>query len=211
MADKANRFSTAMSVGCSSVAATLTVGGYLFDEVIRFEEQDDFDTLLAASSFGSEQARAIRGQTPVAAREHARQVQDGEEKCALVRQDQAPAPANLRAASVPSVLFFGPGSAVLGCGADIVLQPIVRSARSQHLTVSITGYAADAGTAGSNLVLSDERATAVARKLVALGVPATQITQVAGVGTAGQPDEAKCAQLRYVVILLLPENRSSPS
>ena len=42
---------------------------------------DDFDELLAASSFGSEQARAIREQTSAAAREHARRILDGEEKC----------------------------------------------------------------------------------------------------------------------------------
>jgi hypothetical protein len=50
-------------------------------------EEEDFDALLAASSFGSEQALAIRAQTPAAAREHARRVLDGEEKCAPVEGD----------------------------------------------------------------------------------------------------------------------------
>lgn len=203
MADKANRFSAAMSVGCSAVAATLMAGNYLFHEGDLFEE-DDFDTLLAASSFGSEQARAIRGQTPAAAREHARRVLDGEEKCALVWPDRAPAPASLRSASVPSVLFFGSNNAVLGRSADIVLQPIARWARSQHLTVSITGYASDGGSAGYNLALSKQRANAVRDKLIALGVRATQINQITGAGTAGQPDEAICAYLRRVVIILSP-------
>ena len=50
-------------------------------------EEDDFDALLAASSFGSEQALAIREQMPATAREHARRVLDGEEKCAPVEGD----------------------------------------------------------------------------------------------------------------------------
>jgi hypothetical protein len=50
-------------------------------------EEDDFDALLAASSFGSEQARAIREQVPPTAREHARRVLDGEEKCAPADSD----------------------------------------------------------------------------------------------------------------------------
>ena len=50
-------------------------------------DEEDFDALLAASSFGSGQARAIREQTPAAAREHARRVLAGEEKCAPVEGD----------------------------------------------------------------------------------------------------------------------------
>ena len=87
-------------------------------------EEEDFDALLAASSFGSEQACAIREQTPPAAREHARRVLVGKEKSALVQPDLAPAPANSRAAIVPSVLFFGSNNAALGRSADIVLQPL---------------------------------------------------------------------------------------
>jgi hypothetical protein len=49
--------------------------------------EEDFDGLLAASSLGSEQARAIREQAPAAAREHARRVLGGEEKCAPVECD----------------------------------------------------------------------------------------------------------------------------
>jgi outer membrane protein OmpA-like peptidoglycan-associated protein len=204
VADKANRFSAARSVACSPVAPILTVGGYLSHEVIPFLEGDDFDTLLAASSFGSEQARAIRGQAPAAAREPARRVLADEEKCSLVRSNLAPALAYLRAASVPSVLFFGFNDAALEHSADIVLQPIAQWARSQHLTVSITGYAADGGSADYNFALSEQRANAVRDKLIGLGVPATQITHVTGVGTAGQPHDAICAYLRRVVIALSP-------
>jgi hypothetical protein len=42
-------------------------------------DAEHFDAMLAASSLGSEQARAIRGQAPPAAREHARRVLNGEE------------------------------------------------------------------------------------------------------------------------------------
>ena len=60
---------------------TMTIA--IMDGPLREEdnsgEEDDFDALLAASSFGSEQARAIREQTPTAAREHARRVLDGQE------------------------------------------------------------------------------------------------------------------------------------
>jgi len=48
---------------------------------------EDFDALLAASSLGSEQARAIRKQTPGAAREHARRVLERQEKCAPIEED----------------------------------------------------------------------------------------------------------------------------
>jgi len=44
-------------------------------------EDDEFDGLLAASSFGSLQALAIRQRTPASAREHAQRVVDGEEMC----------------------------------------------------------------------------------------------------------------------------------
>lgn len=51
------------------------------------DDEEDFDALLAASSFGSEQARAIREQIHAAARERVRRVLDGEEECAPVEGD----------------------------------------------------------------------------------------------------------------------------
>lgn len=72
MIDK-GRFTTSLPAGC-------TAGKGLADE-------EDFDTLLAGSSLGSEQAMAIRGQVPAAAREHAQRVLDGEEQCAPVEGD----------------------------------------------------------------------------------------------------------------------------
>lgn len=74
MIDKADRFTAASPAG--SKAGDNPPG-----------DDEDFDALLAASSFGSEQARAIREQTPAAAREHARRVLADEEKCAPVEGD----------------------------------------------------------------------------------------------------------------------------
>ena len=84
-------------------------------------------------------------------------------------------------------------------------------AQGHHLTVTIAGYASpDGGTDAYNLALSAERARAVQARLIALGVPASLIVKVVGLGTAGKPrsacyhnghlDEAICARLRRVVI-----------
>ncbi len=115
--------------------------------------------------------------------------------------------------SVPSDLLFALNSATLLPGADGVLGPLAARARSGHLLVAITGYASpDGGSAAYNITLSRARALAVRVRLVALGLPPGQITGVTGLGTdgktsqtcdvAGQLDEAICAQLRRVVVLL---------
>ena len=115
--------------------------------------------------------------------------------------------------SVPSDELFAFDSAVLLPGADAVLGPLAAKARSGHLLVTVTGYASpDGGSAAYNLALSRARALAVRARLVALGLPPGQITRVTGLGTdgktsqacdvAGQFDEAVCAQLRRVVVLL---------
>jgi len=115
--------------------------------------------------------------------------------------------------SVPSDELFAFNSATLLPGADGVLGPLAARARAGHLLVSITGYASpDGGSAAYNLVLSRARALAVRARLVALGLPPTQLTQVTGLGVdgktsqacvvAGQFDEAACALMRRVVILL---------
>ena len=115
--------------------------------------------------------------------------------------------------SVPSDELFAFNRAVLLPGADGVLGPLAAKARSGHLLVTITGYASpDGGSAAYNLALSRARALAVSARLVTLGLPPGQITRVTGLGTggktaqacevAGQFDEAICAQLRRVVVLL---------
>lgn len=122
--------------------------------------------------------------------------------------------------SVPADELFAFNSASLLAGADGVLGPLASRARAQHQFVTITGYASpDGGSAAYNLALSRDRALAVRNRLVALGLPASQIDRVAGLGTAGQPpracdlhgqlDEAICAGLRRVVILLIPQTAAA--
>ena len=117
--------------------------------------------------------------------------------------------------TLPDTLLFPYGSSTLVPSADTILQPIAQRARSQHQLVSITGYASpDGGNHAYNLALSARRANAVRDRLLALGLPARQTGQVTGAGTAGksrdaclihgQLDEATCAQLRKVVIVLSP-------
>jgi len=122
--------------------------------------------------------------------------------------------------SVPAEEFFAFDSAHLLPGADAILSPIAVRARAGHLLVSITGYASpDGGTAAYNLALSHRRAQSVQARLLALGVPPGQITHVTGEGIAGttpqtcyrngQLDEAVCAALRRVVILLTPQTAAT--
>jgi len=121
--------------------------------------------------------------------------------------------------TVPDALLFHFNSATLLPTAGSILQPIAMQARSQHLRVSIIGHASpDGGTAAYNTALSTLRAITVSNGLVALGLSDDQIVKVTGVGTAGQLpdaclvqgqlDEAVCAKLRNVVILLSPPPRS---
>lgn len=116
---------------------------------------------------------------------------------------------------VPAAAFFPFNSAQLLSGANAILSPLATEARIHHLDVSITGYASpDGGTVSYNKALSSRRAMAVAARLMALGIPAHQIINVAGQGTAdetsqacyrgGNLKEAACAKLRRVVILLSP-------
>ena len=113
---------------------------------------------------------------------------------------------------VPADLLFAFNSATLLPGANSYLAPVAARAGTGHFSVSITGQASpDGGTASYNLRLSVSRAQAVQRRLITLGLPARQITQVNGIGTAGRSctvngtlDESECAQLRRVVITLSP-------
>jgi outer membrane protein OmpA-like peptidoglycan-associated protein len=124
-------------------------------------------------------------------------------------------PGGTTTTSLPDALLFPFDSATLLPSADSVLQPLVEQARQRQLRVSIAGYASpDGGSAGYNLALSRRRAEAVSARLQALGLPAAQIISVTGLGTAGESpnaciaggrlDEAICAQMRRVVVVLSP-------
>ena len=117
--------------------------------------------------------------------------------------------------SVPSDALFGFNSAALLPGTNSLLGPLVAQAKASGEQMSITGYASpDGGSVAYNKALSEQRARAVQTRLISLGVPAVQISSVEGLGTDGespqacqvngQLNEAKCAQLRRVVILLYP-------
>ena len=88
---------------------------------------------------------------------------------------------------VPADLLFAFNSATLLPGANSYLAPIAARAGAGSFSVSITGQASpDGGSASYNLRLSVLRAQAVQRRLIMLGLSARQITQVNGIGTAGQ-------------------------
>jgi outer membrane protein OmpA-like peptidoglycan-associated protein len=117
--------------------------------------------------------------------------------------------------NIPADMFFRLNSSQLLPGADSILGPLAARAVARHLQVSITGFASpETGSPSYNQQLSLARAKSVQAHLIALGVAAGQIVQVNGVGTAGQAaaacyrggrlDEAVCAKLRRVLILLSP-------
>jgi outer membrane protein OmpA-like peptidoglycan-associated protein len=109
---------------------------------------------------------------------------------------------------LPADLLFALNSAALVAGADSYLAPIAARHQAGKFQVSIIGQASpDGGTASYNLTLSLARARVVQARLIALGVPADKIIRVSGIGTDHQSctvhgtlDEAKCAQLRRVVV-----------
>ena len=122
--------------------------------------------------------------------------------------------------SVPADEFFDFGSARLLPGADAILSPLAAKAIAHNLLVSISGYASpDGGSEAYNQALSTVRAEAVRARLISLGVSAAQIVRATGFGTAGKTrgacsrnghiDEAVCAQLRRVMILLSPDPAAS--
>lgn len=124
-------------------------------------------------------------------------------------------PGGVTIVNLPDALLFAFNSAKLLPYADAVLRPLVLQAVRHHLLVSIIGHASpDGGSYAYNLSLSSHRARSVGNRIVKLGLPPTQITQIVGVGTAGQRpnaclvdgrfDEAICAQKRRVVITLSP-------
>ena len=117
--------------------------------------------------------------------------------------------------SIPADMFFRLDRSQLLPGADSILGPLAARASSGHLLVSITGFASpESGSDAYNQALSLARARSVEARMIALGVSAGQIVQVAGDGTAGKTatacyrggylDKAVCAQMRRVVILLSP-------
>ena len=116
--------------------------------------------------------------------------------------------------SIPSdLLGFSLDSAHLDSDADDLLRPVVVRAVAEHRPVQVVGHTDPRGTAAHNLQLSVQRARTVADRLVALGLPPALLGEPFGLGATADPpdagysdgrlDEAKCAELRRVVITLL--------
>lgn len=117
---------------------------------------------------------------------------------------------------VGTELLFTPKSAAIPPISVDYLRLIAAALRSEHLAVTLAGYAADGGTPAYNRALSWRRAIAVRDQLIALGVPSGQITKVIGGGSADHPScrtkdqlgTRACADLRRVVITVSPEKGS---
>lgn len=122
--------------------------------------------------------------------------------------------------SIPADFFFRLNSATLLPGADTYLDPLAEQAIAENSQVSIEGFASpESGSPSYNQKLSLARAQAIRDRMVALGLSPSQIVRVVGEGTAGKTaaacyhnghlDEAVCAELRYVDILLTPASATT--
>ena len=127
---------------------------------------------------------------------------------------KAPPPGGSADDLVTDALYFHHKSAAIPPSAYGWLGALAEIAGSQHLKVSITGYASDFGNRAYDVALSRHRAIVVQDQLIALGLPPGQITEVIGLGAAGNPLNAcqaqaqvaapACMELRRVVIVLFP-------
>jgi outer membrane protein OmpA-like peptidoglycan-associated protein len=117
--------------------------------------------------------------------------------------------------SLPATFLFSRNSAVLSPGADSLLGPIVALVRSGSFEVRVVGHTdASTGSAPHNDELSQQRARAVADRLLSLGIPGEVIRSVKGLGSTGTTraleetdgieDASKAAKQRYVRIHVVP-------
>jgi outer membrane protein OmpA-like peptidoglycan-associated protein len=89
-------------------------------------------------------------------------------------------PSDVFKASVGDRVFFSEGSAAVGARARVALEAQAAwLQRHKTLAVIVEGYADEPGTNALNLQLARERAEAVRRRLVELGVEEHRITLVA--------------------------------
>jgi len=88
--------------------------------------------------------------------------------------------------SLPGSLLFEVGQSVLSPSAHAALAEVASAVVADHRQVTVLGHTdASTGTPEFNRQLSAARAHAVATELVALGVPAQQISAIRGEGSAG--------------------------
>lgn len=79
-------------------------------------------------------------------------------------------------AAPASGIFFAFGSAQISSAADAVIRDIVRQIGNSGRAVSVVGHTDTVGSLQYNQRLSERRATAVANRMVQLGVPRGSIT-----------------------------------
>jgi outer membrane protein OmpA-like peptidoglycan-associated protein len=147
---------------------------------------------------------AGKSQHPVTGRVHSQPVS------AVVASLDIPFPPVPPNSSFSSVPPFPPDSAALTAADDKTLASLVGPARSQHLRLTITGYASPDGSAAYDLALSRMRADAVSHELIALGLPAHDITTVMSAGSGGTilgdcqgtDAKARCSSTNRVTITL---------
>jgi outer membrane protein OmpA-like peptidoglycan-associated protein len=73
-------------------------------------------------------------------------------------------------------IFFGFNSAAITAAADAVIRDVVAALGSSGRAVSVVGHTDTVGSQQYNQGLSERRATAVANRMIQLGVPAGSIT-----------------------------------
>ena len=116
---------------------------------------------------------------------------------ALAQQQTDPAPATAAAAPGGAaegasaagklVLLFEPGSAALGTQNEAILDKASRLYREGRPIIMIVAGSSDTtGSAARNLLLSQERADAVARGMAARGIPSER-TQILAKGVTALP------------------------
>lgn len=76
----------------------------------------------------------------------------------------------------PDGIFFGFGSSSLTAAADAIISDLVAAVSGTGRAVSVVGHTDTVGSQAFNQVLSERRATAVANRMIELGVPAGTIT-----------------------------------
>lgn len=80
----------------------------------------------------------------------------------------------------PLVVYFGSGSATVRAQDEAVLDRASRAFNEGHpIVMSLNGGTDRVGSAGTNLLLSQQRASAVLRGLVARGIPVDRFQLVA--------------------------------
>ncbi|MCB1511561.1 MAG: OmpA family protein [Hyphomicrobiaceae bacterium] len=129
----------------------------------------------------------------------------------VVGRDRKRLPQDALAFAAGDRLFFAGGSADLEQSALKVLRAQARWLKAnRRFGFEIVGHADEPGSQADNLILSLQRAEAVRRKLIALGVPATRLK----IGARGRQDRiAKCsfsacfAQNRRVVVNVMRWSR----